>query len=295
MSFLFIWTNRIIYMLGLVLLAIGVVGFGLGGYLDLRSTEFPDWLPYSMIILALASRGIYSYFVNDFSFLINSVFAGTGFLVFGLLLYYMRQWGDGDAWMLGALGFLFPDSAGFSPFVESSMPFPMTMFFNFFIIALFYLIGYALIIGLKSPKIYPIFIKNIRGNAKSILSAFSGLMIISLSMAIYFWQSFSVPLYNFSGILLVPFMVVLLLMFLQYARAVEGNLFKKKIPVNKLKVGDVLADDKWRGLTEKEVEKLKKKGGYVLIKEGVRFAPVFVINFLVTLFYGSLFGIFLIL
>jgi len=275
-------------MLGLILLVVGIAGFGLGGYLDLRYTEFPDWLPYSMIILALATRGVFSFIMNDFSILTNSILIGLGFLGFGLLLYYGRQWGDGDAWMLGALGFLFPDATGFAPVMESVIPFPMAMFFNFFMISLFYLIFYAVVLGLRSPKVYETFIKNLRGNVRRIGSVFFALLTVSLLFTIYFGQLLSIPVYDFSGILSIPILAVLILLFFQYAKAVESDLFKKKIQAKELKVGDVLIADRWRGLTEKEVERMKKKGRQVWIKEGVRFAPVFIISLIVTLFYGSL-------
>ncbi len=278
-------------MLGLILLAIGIVGFGLGGYLDLRYTEFPDWLPYSMIVLALLARGAFSFMVNDFSSLIDSVIFGLGFLGFGLLLYVTKQWGDGDAWMLGALGFLFPEPAGFAPLVEGTMPFPLTLFFNFFIISLFYLIGYAVVLGLRSPHVYRTFRKNIKTNARSVTFVFVVLLAISLSMSLYLGQTLSVPMSQFAGILAVPFIGLLILIFFQYARAVEGDLFKKKVKAKDLRVGDVLISDRWRGVTEDEIKALRKKGKDVWIKEGVRFAPVFVICLLLTLFYGSLWSI----
>ena len=78
-----------------------------------------------------------------------------------------------------------------------------------------------------------------------------------------------------------------MLLFLQYARAVESDLFRRKIKAKDLRAGDVLITGKWRGITQEEIEKLRKKGGEVWIKEGVRFAPVFVITVLVTVFVGS--------
>ena len=66
-----------------ILLAIGVVGFGLAAYWDLKTTEFPDWLPYTMIILALLVRGIASLVLQDWSILTQSVIIG---LDFGLLI-----------------------------------------------------------------------------------------------------------------------------------------------------------------------------------------------------------------
>ena len=279
-------------MFELLLLAVGIAGFGLGGYWDLRYTEFNDWLPYSMIIAALAIRGAFAFFLGDISIIVNSLLVGMAFLGFGLLLYYLRQWGDGDAWLLGALGFLFPTASGFTQVVEGIMPFPMTMFFNFFIVSLFYLVIYALALGLRTPRVYGTFIRNLKGNMKLLAAVFFGLVAFTTSISVYFWQAFDVPLSSFYGILLMPVLSLVILTFLYYARAVEGDLFKKKIPSSKLRVGDVLISDKWRGLTEKEVAQLKKKGGEVWIKEGVRFAPVFLINLIITLFYGSLFAAF---
>jgi hypothetical protein len=278
-------------LFGWMLLAVGIGGFGLAGYLDLRYTEFPDWLPYSMIILALIARGAFSLLTGNFTYLIDSVFVGLAFLGFGLTLYYIRQWGDGDAWMLGALGFLFPDPAGFGQALGSTMPFPLVVFFNFFIISLFYLIGYAIILGIRSPLVCATFVKNLRGNVLSFAFVFFGLFVVSLSFSLYLGWLLSMPLWSFSGILMTPFLAVLILLFFHYARAVEGDLFKRKVKARQLRIGDVLVKDRWRGLTEKEVNRLRKKGRDVWIKEGVRFAPVFVICLLITLFYGSVWEI----
>jgi len=91
-----------------------------------------------------------------------------------------------------------------------------------------------------------------------------------------------------------PPLLVAILIFVHYGRFIEKNLFKRKIKVKDLRVGDVPVGDKWRVLTHKEVKELKKKGGEIWIKEGVRFAPVFIITMLVTLFYGNLMLLFLV-
>ena len=47
----------------------------------------------------------------------------------------------------------------------------------------------------------------------------------------------------------------------KFVKAVENVGFKKKIPVSKLKVGDVPDYYKiWEGITEKEIRKIKKSG-----------------------------------
>jgi len=281
-------------ILGLILLAVGATGFGLGAYWDLKYTEFPDWLPYGIIFLSIAARGLFSLYMWDFSYLISSVIVGCLFLGFGLLLFYLKQWGDGDAWLLGAMGFLFPDSAGFSSFSPGIMPFPVSVLLNFFLIALFYLIFYSIALGLRYRRHGTKFLKEIRKNSKKIAAYFSAFLVISFTVSFYMSWNFSIPIQNFASILFLPFLALFMMVFIFYARAVEGSLFLKKVPVKNLRPGDVLVNEKWRGLTEAEIRKLIKKGGYVWIKEGVRFAPVFIINLLVTLFYGSLLAVFLV-
>lgn len=274
-------------MIGLLLLAVGVCGFGLAAYWDLKTTEFPDWLPYSIIVSALAIRGGYSLFTGDLSYIISSAAAGLIFLGMGLLLYALRQWGDGDAWLMGALGFLFPDAAGFLPLFGVPAPFPIMMVLNFFMVSLAYLVLYAIIIGVRRPGVISTFRKNAGSRKLVISSSFAAILIASLCTAFYLSYNFAVPVYDFSGILAMPFIALSMLLFLQYARAVESDLFRRKIKARDLKAGDVLISGKWRGITMEEAKKLRKKGGDVWIKEGVRFAPVFVITVLVTLFIGS--------
>ncbi len=278
-------------MLGWILLIIGVIGFSYAGWKDIKTTEFEDWLPYSIIIAALAVRGVFSFILSDFTIITSSVLYGLLFLGFGYILYFLKQWGDGDAWLMGALGFLFPDASGFVPFITSFMPFPVLIVFNFFLVALVYIIIYAIALGLRTPKVYRTFIKNVHRMKHAIGYVFIILVIASAAVSLYLSYNFPVPVYRLAGLFTMPFVAVAILLFFQYARAVEGDLFKRKIKANDLRAGDVIVSDKWRGLTEAEVKRLRKKGGEVWIKEGVRFAPVFVITLIVTLFVGSLMAI----
>ncbi len=280
-------------MLGWLLLAIGVVGFSCAGWKDLKTTEFEDWLPYSIIIAALAVRGVFSLVLGDFAIITDSILYGLIFLGFGYLLYMLRQWGDGDAWLMGAMGFLFPNATGFAPFFASSMPFPLLVIFNFFMVALVYMIVYSFILGIRKPKVVATFRKNLQIRKKAIVYVFALLLSVTIFTSLYLSSVYPVTISAFTGLFTLPFVAAGILVFLQYARAIENDLFKRKIKMRDLRVGDVLMTDRVRGLTEEEVNKLKKKGGSVWIKEGVRFAPVFVINLLVTLFIGNLMALFI--
>jgi Flp pilus assembly protein protease CpaA len=278
-------------LLGLVLLAIGVVGFGLAGYWDLRYTEFPDWLPYSMIILALIVRGGFSFLENDLWIIGDSLIAGLAFLGLGLLLYFSRQWGDGDAWLLGALGFLFPNASGFA--VSGFLPFPLTLLFNFLFISLVYLIIYSVFLGLRKREVNKVYWNYLKGQSRIVIFLTSLFFAFSWGAAFYSYFLLSVPVNSLTPMILFPFLLTFILLFTSYARVVEENLFKRRISVKDLKSGDVIMKGRWRGLTEKEISKIKRERRYVWVKEGVRFAPVFLFAMLISLFYGDIILIFI--
>ena len=280
-----------------ILLAIGTVGFGLGAYWDLKTTEFPDWLPYCVILAALAVRGIFSFILGDWWILLYAVMVGMLFLGFGLLLYYMKQWGDGDAWLLGALGFLFPTYSVLQiagpPFQAFGyLPFPIIVLFNFFLISFCYLVAYSVALGLRHRKAAGKFMKELRKDSMNIILIVAGFAALCLGMVSYLNISLGIPISSMLNLLSLPAIFAAVIIFIRYGRFVEQNLFRKRIPVSKLRPGDVLIGEKWKGLTERDIKKLRKRGRSVWIKEGVRFAPTFVITLYVTLFIGSLLWIF---
>ena len=274
-------------MLEIILFAVGLVGFGLAGYYDLRYTEFHDILPYSLIVIVLLIRGVFAFLSSDFSILINSAITGLLFLGLGFILYLTKQWGDGDAWLLGCFGFLFsdPQSMLFLNGFNSLVPFQLAALFNFFIISVVYIILYSFVIGLRTPGIYKDFTSAMNSNKKKLYGSLS-LPILVLAAAFYF---FLIAFYQYSFIFsLLTLLLVCLVFFGYYTKSLEKLAFRKKISSRKLKEGDVLIGNRWRSLTKKEVASLKRTKKYVYIKEGVRFAPVFIITLLVTALYGGL-------
>ena len=278
-------------MLFFIILAIGLAGFGYAAYLDLKTTEFPDWIPYAIILTSVASRAIFSFAINDYSFLINTLATGLLFLGFGLLLFVLRQWGDGDAWLLGALGFLLPDST-FIPIVPAavSVPFPLTLLINFFLLSFAFIIVYSLALGVHH-RIFPSFARSLRKDAAS-----TSIVVIVFLAASYTLLSFalflSLPLAR--PALFLPLAIIPLLLFLKYARFIESTLFRRRIPAAQLRPGDVPASERWRVLSPQQYRALKKSNRTIHIKEGVRLAPAFLLAFLATLFFGNLFALFLI-
>jgi hypothetical protein len=154
-------------------------------------------------------------------------------------------------------------------------------------VSLVYLVLYAVALGVRRPGVWKTFRKNVRSKAILMAASFGVVLAASLYTAFYLSFNFGVPVYDFPGLLSMPFLAIAMLLFLQYAKAVESDLFRRKVKAKDLRVGDVIISGKWRGITEEELEKYRKKGRDVWIKEGVRFAPVFLITVLVTIFLGS--------
>ncbi len=272
-----------------IFLVIAVFGFGYSAYLDLRYTEFPDWLPYSIIIAAIASRT--AYYVSLTGLTLTTVYAtipmfvtGLVFLGFGLLLYYAGQWGDGDAWLLAGVGFLFPDSAGLGVFT-GAMPFPVVIILNFFMISLVYMIIYSLIVGMKNKEINREFFKILKKERikTEVMITIFFVFAAALSLFMYFYRGLVPSL----SMILFPFFIAAMIIFFHYGKAVEKKAFKKEIDAKDLREGDVVMDGKWVGVTAEDIKKLQNKCGKIWIKEGVRFAPVFIITVLITLFLGN--------
>jgi Flp pilus assembly protein protease CpaA len=272
-------------MLGFVFLAIGIVGFGLAAYWDLRYTEFPDWLPYSIIILTIAAKAVFSYAADNWLILGTSVFYGCVFLGLGLLLYFAKQWGDGDAWLLGALGFVLPDQLEFG--VSTNLPFPMTLLFNFLLVSLVYLIAYSLVLGLRNRTVNKRYAEHLYKERYKLMGMTAFFFAFCWGFA-FFMHYMGFNAMNVMQMAMLPFLLTFILLFSYYAKIVEKNLFKRKVKTSELREGDVILDGRWRGLTKKEIAEIRRKGKYAWIKEGVRFAPVFIITMLISIFYGDL-------
>ncbi|MBI4163209.1 MAG: prepilin peptidase, partial [Candidatus Aenigmarchaeota archaeon] len=245
-----------------------IIGSAIAGLWDLKTTEVPDWLPIGMVAGGLIFWYFWWVIAGDAYPLTISFTIGTLVLGLGLLLYYKKQWGEADAWILAAVAYMIP-------LYNNSQIFFYDYIFNFLIVSLAYLLVYSIVLGLKNKNVMKIFAADVRAKWYIILAPPIAAGILATI----------VP-----GTLFVALMLLGLMLFWRYALAVENNVFKRKIHTSNLKEGDVLVDKKWLGVTKDDIEKLKKEKDYVMIKDGVRFVPVFAITIVVTLLWGNVFA-----
>ncbi len=245
------------------------------GIYDLRTTEIPEDAPFLLVSLGLFLWFAYSLYTGDISYLLKSVSAGTMLSFIGYLLYKLGQWGDGDAALLGGIGFLLPFFPGYNFF-------PLCYLFLLFVVGAAYTMLYAFVVGILDKRarrrlklsLPDILLKSF---TISLLPAcFIPVLAVCLGISTLIGSLIEFSLLAFG----ISFILVA---FCYYARVVENTAFIKRVHVSKLKVGDVLYRSKtWRGLSKGEINALKRKKRFVLIKEGVRFGPVFPIALLIS-------------
>jgi len=259
---------------------IAFIGSLLAAIEDLKTTEIPDEIPFMMSTLGVFYWYIYSLNIGGFQPLLLSLATGLVLLAFGWLLYLGGQWGGGDAKVLAGIGFLMPF---YSWFTMGMVSLYVTFVINLFLVGSAYMIFYTLVIGFIDKKVFPAFVKSVRGDIKIVF----GIPVLSLTVVVLILNTvgFIEPLMLMSTFLISLFITL----FWKYAKTIEDVAFKRRIPVSKLREGDVLFESKkWIGLTKEEVRKIKKTRKSVVIKEGVRFAPAFPLALIITYYLGNI-------
>ena len=274
-------------MIDLIAFLVAFIGSGIAGFYDLKTTEIPDKIPHVMIAIGFILAIARSISTGSLMPLLSSFIFGVVFFVLGFLLYYFGQWGGGDAKLLTAIVVLLPAAPSFFKY-HLNLPFPVMYLLNVFYVGAVYIIIYSLIFVIKNKDIFKHFVKSVKSSSKIIIILTGVVFAISLALTTYMSRA------TFREYLVLsvvpPSLFVCVWLLFRFLRIVEEVGFKKKIPVSKLRVGDVLAEFKrWDGATQAEVNKIKRSGKkYVWIKEGVRFGLVFPIALIFSMYYGDI-------
>jgi Flp pilus assembly protein protease CpaA len=266
-------------MMELLLLLIGIIGSFAAGLYDLKTSNVPDKVCITMIILGISIHTINGFLTNDFSNLFQSLFFGSLFTLFGVGMYLLGWWGGGDGELLVAISILLPNMT----LAKTYFPFAISFFINSFLVGAVYSIIYSMILAYKNPRISRTFFNSLKGSSSSLLLLLFPVLVLLITNQ-YFLS-------------LLFFLVFLLFILEKFSKAVEKG-FYKRIPTTKLKVDDMIGEDIpklgiykrfIRGLKKEEVKKIKRMKKYVTIREGIRYGMVFPITLILTLFFGDIF------
>lgn len=278
-------------MLEPLIFGVALAGSVIASAYDLKTTEVPNWVFYAMLFLGVPAVGIHALLTGNFNVFTVAGITGLGLFAFGYLMYRTGQWGGADMVLLGIMGFMVPSS---SVLFHSSLAFPsgLSFLFNLFIIGAVYMIIYAAIFALRDKMVMIRFKSGVKASSKTLLILVLSMLIVFTSIMLYFNSLLG-------GVLTVSELargvafpvIVTAVFFLVYklAKAVENFGFRKKVPIYKLRVGDMLLNEKKLvGITQRQINSMKRSGKrYVWIKEGVRFAPAFPLALLFTFYLGD--------
>jgi len=206
------------------------------------------------------------------------------FFIIGNLFYYTKLFAGGDAKLMIALGPILPISYSFN----NNLKIFLIFIFVFLCVGALYGLIFSFIFAVRNfKKFRKEFCKKFLENKRKI-NLFSFISVLLLIFG--FWNE----LFFWLGLLSL-FSVYLYL----YAKSIDDGFMIKKISVKKLREGDWLVDDvkigknkikaRWSGLELEEIELLRKNKKFVEIREGIAFAPVFLIGYLINLgiwFFG---------
>lgn len=256
---------------------------------DLKSREIPNWIAFSLILFALAYRTFLSIFNQNINFILLGLIGLIVFFILSHLFYYSRVFAGGDTKLLMAMG----PVVAFSSNLQESFFIMGVFIFALFVAGGFFGIFYSGFLVLKNKSNRKGFVKEFRKNFKKYKLIVFGcllLFLISLVYSVYVGQAM---VYLFPLILFIfPFLFI-------YSKAVENSCMIKMIDGKKATVGDwlvekvVLKNKKiepdWQGLSEKEVELIRKSGKKIKVKEGIPFVPSFLFAYIlvVYLWYSS--------
>jgi len=249
---------------------------------DLKTKEISNWLNFSLIVFALVFRFFYGLFFDiNFGFFYQGLIGFAIFFILGNLFYYGHIFAGGDAKLMIALGAILPFSKSFLINVKI-----FTLFFILFLISgMVYGLIFSLVLMFRNWKSFK---KEFFAQFKKMKKKIFVVFLIGLIFMVF---GFFENLMFFLGffVFILPYVFI-------FAKSIDETCMVKKVKTKFLREGDWLYKEvsignkiikaKWDGLSKEDIRLLQKKK-QVIIRQGLAFAPVFLISFvfLVILFY----------
>ena len=279
----------------ILIISIALIGLIIATITDLKYREVPDYLNYFLIASGFSFRFFYSILSNNWVYFLYGLLGfGVGFLI-GLLLYFSKQWGGGDAKLLMGLGVIFATKPYF---IQDNTNFLLKLILYIFLSGAVYGVFYGVYLAFKHKnKFSAEFKKILRGDKIKFLRIFS--FFISLILFALFLNS-----NDLATKLILLFFILFLLTYVYFwifLKSIENICMFKIIPVSALEEGDWVIEDiivnkkflfnkNKLSVEKKDILRFMREGvKKVKIKVGIPFVPSFLIGTLLSLFLWKLF------
>lgn len=266
---------------------------------DIKTTEISDFLNYSFIFIGLFIYGLKSLLVNDSIYFIYSLSSVAAFFILGTIMYYTRQWGGADSKILMALGALipiYPEIISKTFPIRISQFFGIDLFINLLVVGALYSLGFLVYLIIKNREEFKKEFKKIytRKEIKILekIIWISVLLINILGSTLFVHSLQQRLMFTISVTLLIVNYLILTI------KTVENISMYKTISTKRLRVGDYITKELKHnhkivykpcvhGINEKQMKEIQKHFSEVEIKDGIVFAPVFLVATIITLLFGN--------
>ena len=275
----------------LAIFGTALIGSTVAAVYDLKTTEVPNWVFYAIMAVGIPLVILKIFFGGSIDTLILSTITGLGLFALGYGMYRTGQWGGADMVLIGLMGFMLP-SINLVGTAAVAFPIGLSFLINLFVVGAVYMLIYAIVFALRERSVIKNFYVGLGKQVKIMLAASAAMGIVFAGVMLY--SNSTVPgLFSQNEMIrfiLIPIILTAsLFVVYNFARSVETFGFRKKIPVSKLQIGDMLLDEKKLvGINESQLKKIKRsRKKTIWIKDGVRFIPAFPLALLFTLFLGD--------
>ncbi|MDY6768798.1 MAG: A24 family peptidase, partial [Candidatus Nanohaloarchaea archaeon] len=137
-------------MLQHAFVAFVLAGVSYAAYLDLRTSEVPDWVSLTVAAGSLLYYGYQSAVAGTAAPLLASLISGTVLFALGWTMYLAGMWGGADAFVLGAVGYALPSlPAGYGG-AAAPWPFPFSLLMTVFTVGAVYSVVYAAVVAARA-------------------------------------------------------------------------------------------------------------------------------------------------
>ncbi len=267
---------------------------------DIKTTEIPDFLNFAFIAIGIFIYATKTLTTHNNIYLIYSILTVLVFFAIGAIMYYTKQWGGADSKLLMGLGALIPiyPQILLDNFkLKTSSFLGIDLFLNLLIVGAFYALLFVIYLVIKNRKKFAKEFK--RMHSKKELKIFERIIWISIIL-INIWGFFLSNSTIQRDLILMVSLILILFNYLTIAvKAVEKTSMYKIISTKKLRVGDYITKELKHqnkivfkpivhGVDEKQIKEIQKYFSRVEIKDGIIFAPVFLIATTITLFFGNI-------
>lgn len=231
-------------MLGAAYLAFVLGGTSYAAYLDLKTSEVPDYVSVVVAVGGLLFHAGLSIGTMDATPFLLSLGTGTALFLLGWLMYLAGSWGGADAFVLGALGFALPRlPPGVAAPVAAPWPFPLSLLMTVFLVGSVYSILYAIFVAITAEGFLARFRSTLSDRTRKYAVASAGFVAAAAISGVLAVTRFGAPVSMVvENVLLVLAAIVLFLVLSSFLKVVENELMRHEIPVEELEAGAVLAD-----------------------------------------------------